>query len=348
MAITRESNGTWTVQCYYKDWTGLQKRKRKKGFRTKHEAAEWERSFLAKGAPISLTLEEFTEVYLEDKKKSLKERTLIMKRHIIQTHLLPFLGSRTISSITAADLIQWQNAMLEKNYSQTYLRTIQNQLTALFTHASRIYNLQDNPCKKITKIGKSTAGKLNFWTKEDYDLFIRQLVPGSRYYVLFETLFWTGIREGELLALTKNDIDFQESQIHITKTYYRRNHTDFITPPKTEQSIRVVDIPEFLCAELREYIDSLKNLKEDDRIFPIVAEAIQHKLAREIKKGGLKKIRVHDLRHSHVAYLIYRGVQPYIIKERLGHQDIRITMNIYGHLYPSQQKQLAQMLNETR
>ena len=70
MAITRESNGTWTVQCYYKDWTGLQKRKRKKGFRTKREAADWERSFLAKGAPISLTLEEFTEVYLEDKKRA--------------------------------------------------------------------------------------------------------------------------------------------------------------------------------------------------------------------------------------------------------------------------------------
>lgn len=299
-------------------------------------------------SPVSLTMEEFVEIYFEDKKNFLKERTLIMKRHLIHKHLLPCFGKQAVDTITAADLIRWQNAMLEKNYSQTYLRSIQNQLTALFTHASKIYDLAVNPARKIPKIGKSTAGKLNFWTKEEYDRFICQLTPNTRYYVLFETLFWTGMREGELLALTRKDIDFQENQIHITKTYYRRNHTDFITPPKTEQSVRIVDIPEFLCTELREYISSQKDLGENDRIFPIVAEAIQHKLAREIKKGGLKKIRVHDLRHSHVAYLIYRGVQPFVIKERLGHQDIRITMNIYGHLYPSQQKQLAQMLNEAR
>ena len=63
---------------------------------------------------------------------------------------------------------------------------------------------------------------------------------------------------------------------------------------------------------------------------------------------GVKPIRVHDIRHSHVAYLIYQGVEPLIIKERLGHKDIQMTLNTYGHLYPSQQKKVAEMLDNKR
>lgn len=89
-------------------------------------------------------------------------------------------------------------------------------------------------------------------------------------------------------------------------------------------------------------------IENDERLFPIVAEAVQHKLKREYEKAGLKPIRVHDFRHSHVAYLINQGVQPLIIKERLGHTDIKITMNTYGHLYPNQQKNVANMLEAAR
>jgi len=93
---------------------------------------------------------------------------------------------------------------------------------------------------------------------------------------------------------------------------------------------------------------NLYELPDDERIFPIVAEAVQHKLKHNCEKTGVKKIRVHDIRHSHVAYLINQGVQPLIIKERLGHRDIKITLNTYGHLYPNQQRQVADMLNQQR
>ncbi len=143
----------------------------------------------------------------------------------------------------------------------------------------------------------------------------------------------------------KNDIDFENNQIHITKTYYRTERKDVITSPKTEQSVRVVDIPEFLKNELQQYVDRLYKYPADERIFPIVAEAVQHKMRRHIEKADVKKIRVHDLRHSHVAYLIHQGVEPIMIKQRLGHKDIKITLNTYGHLYPNEQKKLAEMLN---
>lgn len=331
MSINKESNGTWTAQCYMIDWTGNKKHKKKRGFKTKRDALAWEHEIKAKAAPIDLLFKDFVEIYFEDKKNELKERTIETKRHMIRTHLLPYFGERRLNEISASDIIRWQN-----------------QLTAVFTHASFIYNLPVNPCKKVKKMGKPDANRLDFWTKDEYLKFIRQLGVGSKYYVIFETLFWTGMREGELLALTKGDIDIERNVIRINKTYYRRNKVDYITPPKTEQSIRTIDIPQFLVNDLKEYMEKIYGLEDDERLFPMVAEAIQHKLKYEIEKGGLKKIRVHDIRHSHVAYLIHQGVQPLIIKERLGHKDIKITLNTYGHLYPSQQKDLAKMLNEKR
>ena len=148
--------------------------------------------------------------------------------------------------------------------------------------------------------------------------------------------------------MTKSDIDFENNRLSISKTYYRTEKRDIITVPKTEQSVRVIDIPRFLTTEIKEYVDKQYELPDDARLFPVVAEAVQHKLKKEIAKSGVKKIRVHDIRHSHVAYLINQGVQPLIIKERLGHRDIKITLNTYGHLYPSQQKQVAEMLNARR
>ncbi len=348
-AYKDEKKNTWYCLFYYENWKGERKKKCKRGFKTKKEALEWEANFkLAANANMDMTMEAFVEIYFRDKAGELKERSIKNKRYMIEAHVLPYFKNKPMNSITPSDIIQWQNTIREKGYSETYLRMIQNQITALFTHAGSIYNLSNNPCKKVKKMGKPDADKLDFWTKEEYDKFIATIPEGSRYYVLFETLFWTGFRVGELLALSKSDIDFINKKISISKTYYRVNGQDVITTPKTQESNRVIDIPEFLAKELKEYIDKLYEIPDNERIFPIVAEAVQHKMKRQIEKARIKKIRVHDLRHSHVAYLIHQGVQPLIIKERLGHKDIKITLNTYGHLYPNQQKKVADMLNETR
>ena len=317
--------------------------------KAKKEALEWERNFkFSVNADMNMTMGAFVEIYFHDKEGELKERSIINKRYMIETHILPYFQNKKMNEITPAHIIQWQHTMREKGYAQTYLRMMQNQITALFTHASNIYNLSDNPCKKVKKMGKSVADKLEFWTKEEYDQFISTMETGSRYFVIFEILFWTGCREGELLALTKSDIDFQNNRMSITKTFYRIERRDVISTPKTEQSVRMIELPEFLTQEIKEYVDQMPDLSDHARIFPIVAEAVQHKLKRQADKAGVKRIRVHDLRHSSVAYLINQGVQPLIIKERLGHKDIKITLNTYGHLYPNQQRQLADMLNRQK
>ncbi|MEI3281013.1 MAG: site-specific integrase [Eubacterium ramulus] len=119
-------------------------------------------------------------------------------------------------------------------------------MTALFNHAKNIYNLADNPCDKVKRMGKTSKKKMKFWTIEEYRQFMTGIKPGSKYYVLFELLFWTGVREGEALSITPADIDFERNLLHINKTYYRMHGKDVITSPKTEESNRTVSIPEFL------------------------------------------------------------------------------------------------------
>jgi len=189
---------------------------------------------------------------------------------------------------------------------------------------------------------------MEFWTKEEYDQYISKIEEGSDLYLMSELLFWTGMREGELLALTPGDIDLENNLIHISKTYYRLAGTDIISSPKTESSNRTITIPEFLKEEINAYIQKHYDFPMNERLFPIVARTLQKRMKLAMEKAEVKVIRVHDLRHSHVAYLINQNVQPLIIKERLGHRDIKITLNTYGHLYPSQQLQVAEMLNEKR
>ena len=348
-AYKDEERGTWYVSFYYEDWTGAKKRKVKRGFRTKKEALNFEAEYKRTAkADMDMTMGEFVEVYFRDKSQSLKDRSIKNKRDTMNAQLLPYFKDRPMNSITPAEIIQWQNAIQEKGYSKTYERMIQNQLNALFNHAQKIYNLKENPCKKVKKMGKSDANKLEFWTKAEYDSFIAGIEPESEDYLIFEILFWTGIREGELLALCLSDFDMSGNLLHINKTYNRIRKRDVIDTPKTENSVRTIDIPNFLKEEVQEYAKKHYGFPENQRLFPIVARTLQKRLKKYEALTGVKPIRVHDIRHSHVAYLIYQGVEPLIIKERLGHKDIQMTLNTYGHLYPSQQKKVAEMLDNKR
>ena len=219
-------------------------------------------------------------------------------------------------------------------------------MTALFNHAEKFYDLKDNPCKKVDKMGRPNAKELNFWTKDEYEQFIQGFSPDEEMYrIIFQMLFWLGCRVGELLALTSQDIDFENGTVNISKTYYRRNQTDYLTPPKTESSNRKITIPKFLVEERKDFVDRQYELTPEDRIFPITDRAIQKKMKQKTKQVKLKPIRVHDLRHSHIALLIEKGMQPLVIAQRVGHDSVNTTMNIYGHLYPNKQKQVADMLN---
>lgn len=342
-----EQRGTWYFKCNYRDWQGEIKMKMRRGFATKKEAQQGEREFLdMQSGNMNMKLATFVEVYFNDKGTRLKERSIMTKRTLIETKIIPYFGEKSMNEITAVDIIKWQNLLMKQEYSPTYLRMIQNQLTALFNHAERFYDLRDNPCKKVDKMGRSNAKELNFWTKDEYEVFIKGFgAEDEMYRIIFQMLFWLGCRVGEVLALTASDIDLEKGTVSVSKTYFRRNKTDYITSPKTESSNRKITIPKFLKGEIKEYLDRQYELAPEDRIFPITDRAVQKKMKQKTEETKLKPIRVHDLRHSHIALLIEKGLQPLVIAQRVGHDSVNTTMNIYGHLYPNKQKEVADLLN---
>ena len=160
----------------------------------------------------------------------------------------------------------------------------------------------------------------------------------------FLLLYWTGMRIGELLALTYNDINLEEKTISINKSYQRLKGKDMITQPKTPKSIRVITMPDFLAEEFREYCSHLYGIMKKERLFRFTKSHMEHCMATGIERSGVKRIRLHDLRHSHISHLIDLGFSAVAIADRVGHESIDITYR-YSHLFPSKQVAMADRLD---
>ena len=354
MAVYKEEKGTWRVIYRYTDWTGERKQTQKRGFATKRDAQAWEREQLNKSnSDLDMSFKSFVEHYTEDMKSRLKENTWHTKEHIIRTKLLPYFGGLKMCKITPQQIIKWQNELINfkdergEPYSPVYLKTVQNQLSAIFNHAVRYYNLKENPCVKAGGMGKKKNREMLFWTKDEYLKFVDAIMDKPLSFYAFEMLYWCGIREGELLALTPADFDFDRLTVTISKSYQRLNGQDLITTPKTEKSNRTITMPEFLADETRDYIYTLYKVGSDDRIFPITKSYLQKEMERGSKAADVKKIRIHDLRHSHVSLLIDMGFSAIAIADRVGHESIDITYR-YAHLFPSKQAEMAEKLDMER
>lgn len=345
-----EKTKTWYCKFYYTDYTGTRKQKKKRGFKLQREAKEWERSFLeTKNHDVNIKFKNFIPKYFEDAENRLKESTLENKKHIITLKILPFFSDMVLSEITPLNVRQWQNELLNyrdennKPYSQTYLKSIQNQLSAIFNYAVRYYNLKENPCLKAGPLGKKHADKMLIWTMEEFQQFIRAEEKPD-LYTAFTILYFTGMRSGELLALTWKDIDLENNMIRINKTYQRIKKKDVITVPKTPCSIRNIVIFDYLADIIKSYKEKIYHPHVNDRIFPFTKHRLGYEMTRICEKTGVKKIRIHDLRHSHASLLIELGFSPLLIAERLGHENVETTLNTYAHLYPNKQVELAAKL----
>lgn len=357
MSVTRDkATGKWMSQVRITDWQGKEVHKKKRGFSTKREAQEWERDFLTQcqHAPenIGMTFAEFVEIYFADMKNRLRSSTITRKRNIFDTKLIPFFGKMPLAEIQPTDIRKWQNSVTShrlkngESYQATTLKSLQNELTAIFNYAVKYYNLRENPCHKAGSIGKKSADEMQFWTKTEFEQFIEVVKDKPMSYAIFMTLYYTGMREGELLALTPKDIDFTAQTIRINKSYQRLNKEDVITAPKTPKSNRVVTIPNLLCECLKDYMTHIYELSDSDRLFNVTKHYLTKEMIRGCDKSGVKKIRIHDIRHSHASLLVEMGFTPLLIAERLGHEKIQTTLDTYSHLYPNKQSEVANRLDE--
>lgn len=350
-AFKNKDSGTWYVQFRYTDWKGERQQKLKRGFTTKKEAQLWERGFLMeKQADVNMTFESFVELYEKDIRPKLKLNTWLTKDSIIQKKILPYFRKRKLSEITAKDIIDWQNEIRGltdchgKPLSTTYLKTVHNQLSAIFNHAIRYYGLQVNPAQRAGNMGAEERCEMLFWTREEYSKFSEAMMDKPISFYAFEVLYWCGIREGELLALTPADFDFEKCTVSISKSYQRLNKQDVITTPKTPKSVRTIQMPQFLCEEIKDYLKQLYGAEPDSRMFPITKSYLHREMDRGCKETGVKRIRIHDLRHSHISLLIDMGFTALAIADRVGHESIDITYR-YAHLFPTRQTEMADKLD---
>lgn len=345
-----EKTKTWWCKFYYTDYTGEKKQKKKRGFKLQREAKEWERTFLEKQqSDITMSLSAFTTLYIDDMRTRLRTTTINNKERLIKDKIIPAFGKMRLCDITPTMIRKWQNDIMTtlngngQPFTQTYIKCINNQLSAIFNYAVRYYGLNQNPCRIAGTIGKSKTERMSFWTFEEFSKVIH-IIDEIEPYTIYMTMYYTGMRIGEVLALTRNDIDLNTGIIHIVKSMQRIKKEYVITAPKTPKSKRDVTIPPLLVDCLQTYINRLYMPSDNELIFKLSRESIRKKLNAYCLKAEVKKIRLHDFRHSHASLLIEMGFSPLLIAERLGHENIETTLNIYSHLYPNKQNEVSERL----
>ena len=346
-----KERGTWYAAFYYKDWTGVRKHTVKRGFRTKGEASKFEKDFLDTLQRSSdITFGALVANYLDHLEPRIKPTTMGTKCNIINTKIMPYFERLRVCDIDTITVINWQNTILAyrddkgEPYSQTYIKTIHSQLSAILNYAVKHYGLVQNPCYLVGAIGKNNADEMDFWTKAEFDRFIA-CVNKPAYKLFFNILFYTGMRSGEALALTPEDI-YEDRRINICKNFAIVDGEQVFLTPKTDKSKRIITIPNFLYDDILEYLGSLYGLHYDDRIFYFTKSSAARVFHACAKKAGVKEIRMHDLRHSHASLLIDMKVDIKQISERLGHNSVKVTWDIYSHLYPEKDTELALRIDE--
>lgn len=347
-AYKSKTRNSWYCSFYYTDWTGKRKRKKKEGFSSRREAKDYETTFLMQhSGSCDMTFESLTNLYLDDCRNRCKPTSLYEKTYLIETKILPYFKNMAVNEIKVSAVRFWQNELLShksstgKSYSDTYLKSIHVQLSAILNFGMRYYNLPSNPAALCGSIGQKKPGTVNFWTINEFHRFLSCQKEGSLPYIIFQILFWTGIRSGELLALSLDSFDFDRKLLHITHNYCRFQGQDLLLSPKTAGSVRTVSLPDFLCDIIQSYISTLPPHHRKGRIFPMTKYYLTTELKKGCKNADVKEIRIHDLRHSHASLLIELGYSPLLIAERLGHEKIETTLQIYSHLYPNKQSDLA-------
>ena len=349
MPAYKDKNGTFFVKCQYRDYTGAIKTKLKRGFPLKRDADAWEREFLltASGSP-SMPFSALCELFLEDKRVNAKAITYKSYRDILTAYAIPKFGALPVNAITPAMLRSWQNELKAARkpngspYSPAYLNNIIICTSSVFGYAVRFHGLPSNPMRVAGNTAGHKVKSLNFWTKQEFDSFIATFDAADPFRVPFLVLYYCGVRVGELLALTAGDIDGEE--LHVNKTVHIIDGQRVVTAPKTVKSSRVVILPAFLVSELSAYSASVYGDDPARILFPWGSTTIERQFREHIKAAGVRRIRLHDLRHSHASLLINLGASAVLVAERLGHENVSTTLNIYTHLFPSKQSEIAERL----
>ncbi len=334
---------TWFCQFKYKDWQGNTKTTTKRGFLRKKDAAQYEMDFKNHSAETSdITLNMLAEKYLEDYKINRKLTSFMTVKGKLYDHVLPTMGGFLLTDITPYRIKEWQNYLKAKKISESLIRSVNVVFSALLNYAVKYFGLASNPFSKTGKTGRIKR-KTNFWELDEF-LKVSAFFKCPEDVVVFNLLFWSGMRIGELVALTAADFDFKNNTISITKTY--NAGMKIFQGPKTPAAIRTITMPQAVMNVIQQFFDKFESLPE----YPFQIhrpETYRARLYAYAEEAGVKLITLHDLRHSHASYLIQHAMASLpTIARRLGHSSAAITLSVYSHMYHDSDSDIALAMNE--
>lgn len=351
MSVYRdEKRGTWFFTTRVTTPLGEVKQVKKRGFPTKKEAVEAERFFLTtQNYKDKVTLNEVFASYIKDKENDLKPVTLYKKKLFFEKHILKELGSLDIHELTPLILKKWQNTFLSKNLKNGSLKDARTKFSSVLNYCVNFYGLKENPFLKISvpKNKKELQNKEEYivWNIDDFNKAMAVLNSETEKMALGLS-FWTGIRKGELLALTWEDFDEENEILTISKNkQYIKNGGFIIGTPKNNFS-RTIELSKNICELFKNYKKQKFKGNAKENIFPFNQHLLLNIIKKSVELANVPRIRVHDLRHSHASVLIAHNFPIAYISKRLGHSKISITLDAYTHFLEKEAGEIKKKLDE--
>lgn len=347
--------GTWSTRFRILEANG-EKQKRLSGFKTKKEAQQGYIDYLNEirlRTPIKpnemIKFDVLYEEYKSFAKSQLKESSYYDLCSKCNLHILPIFKEYYVQDITPKILLNWQNTLTSKNYSYKYKRNLRSYLKTILNYAEKYYHI-DNQLKSVDNFRNTKFDKeMLIWTPEEFNSFISK-VDKEEYRAFFYALYYTGARKGEILATTWKDWDLTNNTLNINKSITKKVYGKSweITKPKNQSSIRKISIPPILVEVMKEFKFGKEN---NELVFygkkPLADSNIQRIQEMDCKLSNVKKIRIHDFRHSHASLLLSQGVSVVAVAKRLGHSNIEQTLNTYAHLMPQEDEILIEVLQNS-
>lgn len=359
-----EKNGK--AAYYYafevKDDKGKRKTIKKRGFKGKKEARDAEalaRTEWLKGSyvdPTRIIYEDYIKEWLENKQDINKKTRYVNEGHL-RNHIIPELGHLPLQKINVVHIEKFIKTLQDKKLADGTIKKIYNIVQTSFNSAIKKELLIKNPFSLLDKSSKPRSGtpKVDYWTKDEVKAFLSGFEHRNK--IIFILAIYTGMRQGEIMALRWRDVDFENKMLRI------RQILDFDGKieerVKTDAGYRSVTVSEKVLSELKKH----RSMIIQEKL--IAEEYVDHDLVvcqtngkpssktnfhkfwmRQLNKTGVRKIRFHDLRHTCASLLFSANVHPKVVQELLGHKSIKVTLDTYSHMMPNMQSDALKALDE--
>lgn len=357
MSIYRDKN----TNTFYVKYRVKGKSTTKRGFKTKHDAKMYELKLaMENNAGGYIAFYDLADEYIKYQKDNAIYGTYRKYKRFVDEYIKPNSQNKYINTYTDRDCLLFREYLSKTKYSTEYKNAILGTYKQVFKYAQKYYGLKDNPCTNIERFKKTTEEKIrskdkeiNIWTDDEFSKFIK-CVDGEMNRLLFIILYFTGMRKGECLALCWND--YKGGKLYVSKSLTRKTDKGYyeIKEPKNISSVRDIDLNQSvknLLDDFKAKEEQIKGFSEDWFIFgrktPVAENTLTRIKDRAIKKAGVKRITIHDLRHSHASNLIANGINIVAVSKRLGHSSIEMTLKKYTHLVDKNNIELTNNLEKS-